>query len=343
MNSAPFISALLVLALLVRTHADETGCKIGDAAPELRVSEWVQGEPVNRFERGHVYVIEFWATWCGPCVWAMPHLSDVQRQYADKDVTVIAVNVMDEDTTAAKALITRLGQTVENRVAIDANTAGEKAGATAKAWLGANREIPRCVIIDRQGRVAWVGHPMRVDGPLHAMVAGTYDAAKQSLVDETFADLDRQLVVAKQNKQWSTVLAILDQMHAADAFSTPLNHTTRIQAFIGQGDYESATRFVKQVLADSTDLKLMGQLVGQLLSGPDTSKLDMDFVLGMARKASRDGDSDDPVALSALARALEAKGENTASIRVWTKMLELDDPVIDKDGVRARIDNLRAK
>jgi cytochrome c-type biogenesis protein CcmH/NrfG len=63
----------------------------------------------------------------------------------------------------------------------------------------------------------------------------------------------------------------------------------------------------------------------------------------VARKAARNGDSDDPVALSALARALEASGENAASIRVWTKMLELDDPVVDNDGVRARIENLRAR
>ena len=87
----------------------------------------------------------------------------------------------------------------------------------------------------------------------------------------------------------------------------------------------------------------MGQLVGQLLSGPDKSQLDMDFVLATAMKASKNGESDDPVALSALARAFEAKGEKAASIKVWMKMLELDDPVIDKDGVKAQIDNLRAQ
>lgn len=343
MNSAPVVFALLVLTLLAPANAGEAGPKVGDAAPELHVSEWIQGEPVSHFERGRVYVIEFWATWCGPCIFAMPHLSEVQRQYMDKDVTVIAVDVMEEDLSAAKALIKRLGKKVENHVAIDANTAGQKAGATAKAWLGANREIPRCVIIDRDAKIAWIGHPMRVDGPLHAIVAGTYDAAKQSLIDETFEELDRQLGVAKRNKQWNKVLEILDQMHAADPFSTPLNHTTRTQALLAQGDYESANRFVKQILADSSDWKLMGQLVNALLTALDKSKLDMDFVFATASKASRNGESDDPVALSALARAFEARGEKAASIKVWTKMLELDDPVIDKDGIRARIDKMRAQ
>ncbi|MGB8852501.1 MAG: TlpA disulfide reductase family protein [Pirellulales bacterium] len=317
--------------------------KVGDAAPQLRVSEWIKGEPLSHFERGQVYVVEFWATWCGPCIFAMPHLSEVQRQYMDKGVTVVAVNVMDEDLDAARALITKMGMAVENRVAIDANTTGEKAGSMAKAWLGENRAIPRCVIVDRDTKIAWIGHPMRVDGPLHATVAGTYDAAKQAEIDRTFEELDRELGAAKGAKQWQKVLAILDKMHVADSFSTPLNHTTRVQAFIGQGDYESASRFVKQVLAESTDPRLMGQLVGQLLSGPDKSQLDMDFVLATAMKASKNGESDDPVALSALARAFEAKGEKAASIKVWMKMLELDDPVIDKDGVKAQIDNLRAQ
>jgi hypothetical protein len=236
-----------------------------------------------------------------------------------------------------------MGTAVGNRVAIDVNNTGEKAGVMAKAWLGEHRAIPRCVIVDRDTRVAWIGHPMRVDGPLHAVVAGTYDAAKQAEIDRTFEELDRELGAAKRAKQWEKVLVILDKMHTADAFSTPLNHTTRVQAFIGQGDYESADRFVKQVVAKSTDLSMMGKLVGQLLSAPDKSKLDMTFVLDVARKAARNGDSDDPVALSALARALEASGENAASIRVWTKMLELDDPVVDNDGVRARIENLRAR
>ena len=343
MKTAPAVTALLFLLSLVPSNAEEVGPKVGDAAPDLRVSEWIKGEPISRFERGRVYVVEFWATWCGPCIFAMPHLSEVQRQYMDKGVTVIAVNVMDEDLDAARALIKKMGRTVENRVAIDANTKGEKAGVMAKAWLAENRAIPRCLIVDRNMKIAWIGHPMRVDGPLHAVVAGTYDAAKQADIDRKFEELDRQLGLAKRDKQWQKVLAILDQMHTVDPFCTPLNYTTRIKALIELGDYSAANKFVKELVSESSDLRLIGQLVGQLLSAPDKSKVDMDFVLAMAKKASRNGESDDPVALSALARAFEAKEDNAAAIKVWTRMLELDDPVIDKDGLKARLDKLKTK
>ena len=190
MQSAPVTSALLFLALLVPANAEEVSLKVGDAAPQLRVSEWIKGEPLSRFEGGHVYVVEFWATWCGPCIFAMPHLSEVQRQYMDKVVTVVAVNVMDEDLDAARALITKMGMAVENRVAIDVSTTGAKAGSMANAWLGDTRAIPRCVIVDQDTKIAWIGHPMRVDGPLHAVVAGTYDAAKQADIDRIFEKLD---------------------------------------------------------------------------------------------------------------------------------------------------------
>src|SRR5688500_17551275 len=75
--------------------------KVGDPAPKLDVLAWLKGEPVENFKPGHVYVIDFWATWCVPCIQAMPHLSDLQKKYAGK-LTVIGVSAreMDKSTSA---------------------------------------------------------------------------------------------------------------------------------------------------------------------------------------------------------------------------------------------------
>lgn len=63
--------------------------KVGDPAPTLKVTAWLQGREVKKFEVGQVYVVEFWAAWCGPCIAFMPHLSELQAEYKAKNVTII--------------------------------------------------------------------------------------------------------------------------------------------------------------------------------------------------------------------------------------------------------------
>ncbi|HEV3235363.1 MAG TPA: redoxin family protein, partial [Gemmataceae bacterium] len=69
--------------------------KVGDPAPPLKVTKWLQGDAVTKFEPGKVYVVEFWATWCAACVGNMPHLAELQARYKDQGVTIIAFTSRD--------------------------------------------------------------------------------------------------------------------------------------------------------------------------------------------------------------------------------------------------------
>jgi thiol-disulfide isomerase/thioredoxin len=63
------------MACLAALPAYAQSLKIGDKAPSLEVSRWVKGEKVERLEKDQTYVVEFWATWCGPCIQTIPHLT----------------------------------------------------------------------------------------------------------------------------------------------------------------------------------------------------------------------------------------------------------------------------
>ncbi|WP_342633864.1 TlpA disulfide reductase family protein [Mesorhizobium kowhaii] len=60
-------------------------------APSIQVENWLRGEPLTSFEPGKVYVIEFWAKWCSPCVDAMPHLVQLQEKYKDSGLEIVGV------------------------------------------------------------------------------------------------------------------------------------------------------------------------------------------------------------------------------------------------------------
>lgn len=67
---------------------------VRDPAPPVCVSAFIKGEPITAFQKGQVYVIDFWATWCGPCKEGIPHLTELQKKYGDK-VRILGVSVWE--------------------------------------------------------------------------------------------------------------------------------------------------------------------------------------------------------------------------------------------------------
>src|SRR5436309_2133204 len=76
--------------------------KVGDPAPQLKVGKWLQGAEVTSFAPGKVYIVEFWATWCGPCIVMMPHMGDLQAQYRNQGLTVVGFSAKDPNNTQEK-------------------------------------------------------------------------------------------------------------------------------------------------------------------------------------------------------------------------------------------------
>jgi len=144
--------------------------KPGAPAPSLEIREWLKGEPVARLDPDKTYVVEFWATWCGPCIESMPHVSKLARQH--QDIVFLGVSVLEESKDDnIKQFVEKMGDKMSYRVAYSGNKDG-----MAATWLKAASQdgIPTAFIV-KGGVVQWIGHPGNLDKPLAQLKAGTFD------------------------------------------------------------------------------------------------------------------------------------------------------------------------
>ncbi len=161
----------------------------GSAAPALAIDHWYKGTPVSQFEPGHVYVVEFWATWCGPCKENIPHLTELQKSHADQ-VTVIGVDIGEHPAERTDAKILQMVTKFVDGMGpkMDYTVAGDGIeGKMAKGWLEAAgvNSIPTAFLIGRDGMVEWVGQPVDMAPALDGVLAGHWDRAAERQREES--------------------------------------------------------------------------------------------------------------------------------------------------------------
>ncbi len=145
---------------------------VGDPAPGLQNVQWIKNDPVD-ISKGKgtcIYIIEFWATWCGPCKESIPHLTALQEKYRKQGLVIAGISI-DEDVQVVKEFVL---QNAEMKYNVGFDTEGK----TSKIYMTEDSGIPTAFVIDKSGTVAWIGHPMELDNILEAVIAGTFDAKK---------------------------------------------------------------------------------------------------------------------------------------------------------------------
>lgn len=90
---AILLASMLVMAGCSSTPAAPQGTQVGDLAPDFQLLTLDQ-EPVSLGDlRGNPVVLNFWASWCGPCVYEMPFLQEIHEEYSEEGLMLLAVNV----------------------------------------------------------------------------------------------------------------------------------------------------------------------------------------------------------------------------------------------------------
>lgn len=195
--------AALALALTLSAGAFAEDLGPGSAAPSLSVKEWFKGTPVTELAKDKVYVVEFWATWCGPCKTSIPHLTELAKK--NQDVTFIGVSIWeDNDGTNISKFVKEMGEKMDYNVGYSGNQDG-----MAQTWMRAAGQngIPSAFIV-KDGTIQWIGHPMEMEKPLEAVKAGTYDLAAFKKEFDKEAEANRKQMEAQ--KEIQDTMALFD-------------------------------------------------------------------------------------------------------------------------------------
>jgi thiol-disulfide isomerase/thioredoxin len=203
--------------------SDTNSLAIGDDAPSLSIDHWVKGGAIDGFNENQVYVIEFWATWCGPCVASMPHLSSIQDEYGDA-VKIISVSSEKELETVTNFLSetnSRDGKVNDDRMRYTVAVDPDQTTNTAYMKAAGQRGIPTAFIINGSGQVAWIGHPMGMDEPLSEVVNGTWDLAgaadafaQEAVAEKAMDTFWTTFRTASANEDWDTLISTIDEFTA---------------------------------------------------------------------------------------------------------------------------------
>ena len=346
------VVGILVLCAAPRGWAQQLG--VGDPAPGIQVKELVKGAPVNSLEKGKRYVVEFWATWCGPCRVSIPHLTGLQKQHPE--FTFIGVSVWEQDQKGVKPFVQQMGDKMAYTVAMDDVPEGANGneGKMAKTWMQAAGQdgIPTAFLIDRDGTIAWIGHPMELDQPLEKLAAGTWDVSaakvqfqKDQAQRRKMSELQAKLTTAQQSGDPHQMLAALDQAIAENP---------AMEATLGVGKYQVLTRGIKDPekarvygshLVDSV-LKDNPAALNQfawVIVAPNAPKADAAAVK-LALKAAQQADAltqgKDPGIADTLARAYFDAGSPAKALQTQERAVRLfkGTPAENDPGVRARLE-----
>ena len=317
---------------------------IGDAAPALKVEKFLKGDPVTEFKAGHIYVVEFWATWCGPCKRAMPHLSELQKKYQDK-VTFISVNIWERKPKSGTILENVESFVKGNSANMEYTIAFDGAAAqTDKAYMKAAGQdgIPAAFIITGDQKIAYIGHPMEpaFESTLKDLVAGKFDLAaaqkqqqeaaaaeaQQAAIQQKVMELDTAASAALKADDIDGALAKYDEIAKLMPEAKLRIQFIKFRALFETGRLDRAYAFAQEAIdgPGKDDAEFLNEVAWTIVDPKANVKTrNTDLAMKAAQRAADLTKNTEPAVLDTLARCHFVKGDKAKAIELQTKVVEL--------------------
>lgn len=276
------ISSLLIYARLIAKSNNLERfmvLRMESPAPALEVKDWVRGQPLANFQPGKVYIVDFWATWCGPSVSAMPSLMQLQEKYKGSGVEIVAVAADEEAATADEvgayldAWFTDKFPKLNFRIGLDCT------GEMKKLWMQASSSlgIPSSFVVDRDSRIAFIGHPAELDDVLPKVLDGSWRTSDQAKT----ADRERiargreevflfKVSQAIKMEDWKTALSVIEEAIALMPDSIQLRAAHADTLLHKMRDMHTGLPVLRQLVRDAIDRNAENWLLGAMnqLSNP---------------------------------------------------------------------------
>ena len=310
---------------------------LGDPAPPLAVSKWVKGEKVETLDPEKTYVVEFWATWCGPCLKSIPHLTELQKKYGDK-VTFIGVSAFEQSQDGVEPFVKKMGDEMDYRVAADDVPKGAESdeGKMAAGWMNAADEpgIPTAFVV-KGGKINWIGHPMSLDGPLAKVVAGDWDLAdaasrrgKEKARQKQLKAMALKVQKLGPDAEPKDVLKVIEESVADDAAFArqvaPLRYRLLLQCRRDEDAAAVGDQLVETATEDDADT--LNELAWNVVD-PDRPgkppRAQLTLALKAAKRACELTKDENGAILDTLAKAYFDSGEFAKAVEAQEKAVKL--------------------
>ncbi|QDW24110.1 redoxin domain-containing protein [Pedobacter sp. KBS0701] len=156
---------------------------VGDTISTYPKVEWIKGNAINNFDPSKIYIIDLWATWCKPCIAAMPHFNAMASKFKNRGVVFIAQDVMEDDRQKVLDFV----KANDKMMGFDVAFGGGKGSDFEQEWIkpAGVSAIPETFVI-KGNKLLWQTSPDMInEAVMEMLIKGDFsiEKAKKSVTN----------------------------------------------------------------------------------------------------------------------------------------------------------------
>jgi tetratricopeptide (TPR) repeat protein len=242
------------------------------------------------------------------------------------------VSVFENDPSAVEPFVKEMGDKMDYRVALDAVAEGKGHGdgAMAKSWMEAAGQngIPTAFIVNKDGKIAWIGHPTELERPLTKIIAGTWDPKKEKEDQARFQKLAAKLQSAQKSGDPKEVVQAIDEIVEQRPDLEVRLGAMKFPALLKMDEQDKALELAKKL--EKSELGEQAEALNYLAwtivdpnSGIKPNAELLKFALESARKADEKSDRKNGAIADTLAKAYFDSGDASKALETQERAVRL--------------------